>query len=320
MSEISYYDVLGVKPTCSLSEIQSAYKNLVKKHHPDKGGNIELIELINKAYAVLKDPLKRNEYDEIMKVKKRAGADFLKLRNQHREFTKLLDASNNPEIQEKAKMDFQKQMKDMDRQIGFSSEEAKKSIDPEIFKQKTVSLETQREQEDIEYTPERLWNHGEKFDLEKFNAAFDLSKKDSDALILHDGAPMAFDGTLTEVSPFSTLDGNPGTSSAVYGTYNRDDTGTKTKITRETIKNINGASYTKGHTEKVPQKTLEQLMKEREEETRKLNAMTINEFNTDASMGGYGITNPIMGDLKAIEYGEINETDIDKKLDELLRK
>jgi len=68
-----YYAVLGVKRNASQEEIKNAYKELVKKYHPDKfvGPAKELAEEklkeINQAYEVLSDPIKRKEYDLSLK-------------------------------------------------------------------------------------------------------------------------------------------------------------------------------------------------------------------------------------------------------------
>lgn len=65
----TYYDILGVKTDASLEEIKEAYKDLVRKYHPDKfvGRAKELAEeklkKINEAYEVLSDPEKRKAYD-----------------------------------------------------------------------------------------------------------------------------------------------------------------------------------------------------------------------------------------------------------------
>lgn len=46
------YEILEVDPKASDSEIRSNYKKLVLKHHPDKGGDPDLIKEINLAYEV----------------------------------------------------------------------------------------------------------------------------------------------------------------------------------------------------------------------------------------------------------------------------
>jgi hypothetical protein len=45
-----WWTVLGISPTASRSEIESAYRLLVKKHHPDMGGDPELFKRLNAAY------------------------------------------------------------------------------------------------------------------------------------------------------------------------------------------------------------------------------------------------------------------------------
>ena len=60
---MNYYDVLGLDPTCSPSEIQTAYRQLAKQHHPDLGGNEQRFHEISEAYEILKDPHKRAAFD-----------------------------------------------------------------------------------------------------------------------------------------------------------------------------------------------------------------------------------------------------------------
>lgn len=60
----SYYDVLGVSKTASAEEIKKAYRQLVLKHHPDRGGDAELFKEISAAYEVLSKPESRRAYDQ----------------------------------------------------------------------------------------------------------------------------------------------------------------------------------------------------------------------------------------------------------------
>jgi hypothetical protein len=57
------YEVLGLTPQATEKEIRTAYKNLAKKYHPDKGGDTEQFILIENAYEVLSDPFRKEEYD-----------------------------------------------------------------------------------------------------------------------------------------------------------------------------------------------------------------------------------------------------------------
>jgi len=60
---MDYYKRLGVGRNASPEDIKKAYKKLAMQHHPDKGGNQKTFQEINEAYDTLKDPRKRQQYD-----------------------------------------------------------------------------------------------------------------------------------------------------------------------------------------------------------------------------------------------------------------
>ena len=59
-----YYKTLGVTKNASDKELKTAFRKLAAKHHPDAGGDAEKFKEINEAYATLKDPKKRQNYDQ----------------------------------------------------------------------------------------------------------------------------------------------------------------------------------------------------------------------------------------------------------------
>ncbi len=58
------YEILGVDKQATRSQIKTAYYQLAEQHHPDKGGNAEVMKQITHAYAILSSPTKRKYYDK----------------------------------------------------------------------------------------------------------------------------------------------------------------------------------------------------------------------------------------------------------------
>ncbi len=73
-----YYTTLGVSRTAQADEIKRAYRKLARKYHPDvsKEKNAEeRFKEVQEAYEVLKDPKKREAYDQLGSQWK-SGQDF----------------------------------------------------------------------------------------------------------------------------------------------------------------------------------------------------------------------------------------------------
>jgi molecular chaperone DnaJ len=65
MNKRDYYEVLGVGKDASADEVKKAFRRLAVQHHPDKeGGDEAKFKEVNEAYEVLKDPSKRQRYDQ----------------------------------------------------------------------------------------------------------------------------------------------------------------------------------------------------------------------------------------------------------------
>ncbi len=77
------YGVLGVSATASATEIRRAYLRLARTHHPDfhhstdgdvRAANEREMQHINRAWTVLGDPIRRQQYDD-RRTAPAAGAD-----------------------------------------------------------------------------------------------------------------------------------------------------------------------------------------------------------------------------------------------------
>jgi molecular chaperone DnaJ len=64
MAKRDYYEVLGVGKSASADEIKKAFRRQAVQHHPDRGGDEADFKEINEAYEILKDPSKRQRYDQ----------------------------------------------------------------------------------------------------------------------------------------------------------------------------------------------------------------------------------------------------------------
>jgi curved DNA-binding protein len=60
---MDYYEILGVNESSTPEEIKKSYRKLAAQHHPDKGGDTAKFQEISRAYDVLSDPQKKQEYD-----------------------------------------------------------------------------------------------------------------------------------------------------------------------------------------------------------------------------------------------------------------
>ena len=61
------YNVLGVPPNATDEEIKKVYRSLAMRFHPDRNsapGAEARFKSITKAYEILSDPVKRDEYNQ----------------------------------------------------------------------------------------------------------------------------------------------------------------------------------------------------------------------------------------------------------------
>lgn len=68
MADRDYYSTLGITKSASEAEIKSAYRKLALKYHPDRNkgdkASEDKFKEVTKAYEVLSDPSKKQQYDQ----------------------------------------------------------------------------------------------------------------------------------------------------------------------------------------------------------------------------------------------------------------
>jgi curved DNA-binding protein CbpA len=67
-----YYEVLGVEPSASVAALRAAFREAVLRHHPDRAPSSEVAtrrtSILNRAWAELRDPLRRLHYDHALEA------------------------------------------------------------------------------------------------------------------------------------------------------------------------------------------------------------------------------------------------------------
>ncbi|KQQ45303.1 molecular chaperone DnaJ [Duganella sp. Leaf126] len=63
----NHYNTLGIAPNATEDEIKKVYRSLAMRFHPDRNqapGAEARFKAITKAYEILSDPVKREEYNQ----------------------------------------------------------------------------------------------------------------------------------------------------------------------------------------------------------------------------------------------------------------
>ncbi len=72
---MDYYELLEIDPKAESAEVKQAYREKIKAWHPDTNRDREeaeeMTKTLNIAYGILSDPVKRKNYDRILRFSKR---------------------------------------------------------------------------------------------------------------------------------------------------------------------------------------------------------------------------------------------------------
>lgn len=75
-----YYEVLGADPAASGAELRTAFREAVLRHHPDRAASSQAAtrrtSVLNRAWAELRDPLRRIHYDHALEAGRAAMLDW----------------------------------------------------------------------------------------------------------------------------------------------------------------------------------------------------------------------------------------------------
>lgn len=74
-----YYEVLNTEPSASAAQLRAAFREAVLRHHPDRAASSEIAtrrtSVLNRAWAELRDPVRRLHYDHALESGSAATLD-----------------------------------------------------------------------------------------------------------------------------------------------------------------------------------------------------------------------------------------------------
>ncbi|HET6649966.1 MAG TPA: J domain-containing protein [Candidatus Limnocylindria bacterium] len=75
-----YYEVLNTEPSASAAQLRAAFREAVLRHHPDRAASSEIAtrrtSVLNRAWAELRDPVRRLHYDHALESGSAATLDW----------------------------------------------------------------------------------------------------------------------------------------------------------------------------------------------------------------------------------------------------
>ena len=154
------YEILGVKPNADIEEIRERYRILTREIHPDLNPthhDIGLFIKVRRAYEVLKDRKRREEYDKTLGIyhSKEIGTAFLRATS-HQLMREKIDGSDDeydikefvPSIQSQLERNVEKETGIVDKIksiFGLKKEKEEEEIElPRILKKVKVKKEEEQ--------------------------------------------------------------------------------------------------------------------------------------------------------------------------------
>lgn len=323
MSSVNLYDVLDLDPECTKKDIIQAYRKLVKIYYPDRPtGDSDLFELINQAFDVLSNDEKRAEYDSLQRMSKKVNKSHGDRKDEFKHFQKLQTEAEITKTKDQAELEFKSSMALLDDKVGFRRDqyfdEEKNKLQKEDMLNLAKDLELERDQDDIEYKPQQIFAPGEAFNIRKFNKAFEKAKKrgNTDIEVLKNpkekNAQDEFVGINDDYGDmFGHSSGNYagvefGSTTDNFLDTDLNDSGDEGDSYYDHNKNRDG-EY---------KKSLEDLIKQREQETAHYRDMSFKDFNTNMEEG-YGFLHEV-GYNKNYELSFSESKDMDDRYKRLL--
>jgi len=320
---MTFYEVLGVKPDALAGDIKKKFRQLAITYHPDHNetGDASIFALVARAYECLSNEQKRSEYNKMLLIEKKTRKlDFISQRKAFEEFIKAQDNEVSSKSIDHAKSKFKIDFDDMDRKRGVDRSEIDIVLAPEDAFKRMKDMQMAREQDEIEFAQPKIFDKSN-FDRNKFNSLFELKyRNESDDQIIKHGIPSAFNdvGASSFIScegPYDDIfderDDISGTD--LYGSIK--DTGKTVEVTKDDIKKTKGyknAYSTHNSIEHDYHEEMAKRLREREMEDKLYEDRKMQDYDKDDKMGGYGFLHEVGLTGNELECDDLDEVAIEK--------
>jgi hypothetical protein len=180
-----WYAVLGFtekdpkeRAKISSDKISRAFTKQLTKYHPDRVGNVSpeeskqfnaMFRLVQQAGMVLTNKTKRSAYDIEQSVQESSG--FNNHKSKFEEFKDLQERNITDDTKQRAKLDFEKGLAELNKKHG-ADKYSVKAIGKDDANRKMEDLIYQRQIEQDELKPTKIFTDGEEFDRDRFMKAF----------------------------------------------------------------------------------------------------------------------------------------------------
>jgi curved DNA-binding protein CbpA len=306
--KMTYYEVLNVNETATLSEIKKQFRQMAIDFHPDnkKTGDATLFALVARAYECLSNSDKRDEYDKMLLIEKKTRkSNYISQKKAFEDFINAQENDPDGKKKELSEARYKLDFVDLDRKHGFDrkryDDERDNPLSEKDTSRRMEDLLMTREQDDIEISHRKLFDEGN-WNPDKFNEMFELKyKKDKNDLVKYSGMPGAFnDGVGSTFTPYENggLYEDEGVDGDNYASLKYFDD-TDVKITDDDIrkfKTLKGSKDYKGHNSNRGdnyQSELQKRLTGRKIQDELYDKRKINDFDTDPTMDGYGFLHDV---------------------------